>query len=67
MNSFSAKLCLIFHTRKAPIPSGVATTRVRELGIRVSVWVGRTVAASCCVASGLGHADLVSSLTQAYF
>ena len=30
INSFSAKPCLIFHTRKAPSPSGVATTWVRE-------------------------------------
>ena len=58
--SFSSKPCLIFHIRKAPSPLGAATSE-RELGIWVSVWVGRSVA------SGLDHADLVFSLTQAYF
>ena len=29
-NSFSPKTYLIFHTQKAPSPSGVATTKVRE-------------------------------------
>ena len=29
INFFRANLCLIFHTRKAPSPSGIATTRVK--------------------------------------
>ena len=37
----------------------------------MNVWVGRSVAAvkppPVCVASGLDHAGLVFSLTQAYF
>ena len=33
INPFSTKPCLIFHTLKAPSPSGVATTKVRVLGI----------------------------------
>ena len=44
-NSFNSKPRLIFHTRKASSPSGVATTSERVLGIWVIVWVGRSVAA----------------------
>ena len=43
----------------------------KVLGIWVSAWVGRIVAAvkphQAVFASSLDHADLVFSLTQAYF
>ena len=43
-NSFSAKRFIIITTGRAPSLLGVATTKVRFLGIWVSVWVGHSVA-----------------------
>ena len=44
-NSFSAKRFIIITSGRAPSLLGVATTKVRFLGIWVSVWVGGSVAA----------------------